>query len=65
MDDDPTWVELLLGFVLMLGVPVAVVGGAIYGLVGLTLWATAPERRWRRRRARTREPRRRAPRVGG
>ncbi|GHG28676.1 hypothetical protein ACFFSH_25565 [Streptomyces filamentosus] len=51
MDDDPTWGELLLGFVLMMGIPVAVVGGAIYGLVGLILWATAPERRWRRRRA--------------
>ncbi|MER5738839.1 MULTISPECIES: hypothetical protein [unclassified Streptomyces] len=48
MSDDPTWGELLLAFALMMGVPLVVIGGVIYSLVGLTLWATAPERRWRR-----------------
>ncbi|MFF9342850.1 MULTISPECIES: hypothetical protein [unclassified Streptomyces] len=48
MTDEPTWGELLLGCVLMMGVPLVIIGGMIYFLVGLTLWATAPERRWRR-----------------
>ncbi|MFC8290322.1 hypothetical protein [Streptomyces sp. NPDC057250] len=48
MGEDPTWAELLLGFALALGIPIALVGVAVFSLVGLTLWATAPERRWRR-----------------
>ncbi|MEU3607493.1 hypothetical protein AB0E83_18920 [Streptomyces sp. NPDC035033] len=48
MHDEPTWAELLLGSLLILGVPTALVGVVVFALVGLTLWATAPERPWRR-----------------
>ncbi|MFB7026696.1 MULTISPECIES: hypothetical protein [unclassified Streptomyces] len=48
MGEEPTWAELLLGSAIALGVPTALVGAVIFSLVGLTLWATAPERRWRR-----------------
>ncbi|MFE5829899.1 hypothetical protein ACFQ67_02350 [Streptomyces sp. NPDC056488] len=48
MGEEPTWAELLLGFAIALGIPTALVGVVIFSLVGLALWATAPERRWRR-----------------
>ncbi|WP_329286775.1 hypothetical protein [Streptomyces sp. NBC_00691] len=48
MDDEPTWGELLLGFLLVAGIPLVIVGGVIYAVVGLVFWVTAPERRWRR-----------------
>ncbi|MFE5796516.1 hypothetical protein ACFQ8C_28600 [Streptomyces sp. NPDC056503] len=48
MGEESGWVELLLGFVLAMGIPTVIVGAVIYSLVGLTLWVTAPERRWRR-----------------
>ncbi|MFF2778518.1 hypothetical protein ACFVU3_26810 [Streptomyces sp. NPDC058052] len=47
MGDEPTWGDLLLGFALMIGVPVIIIGGMIYALVGVILWVTAPDRRWR------------------
>ncbi|MCY0944967.1 hypothetical protein [Streptomyces antarcticus] len=48
MGDDPTWVELLLNFALIAGVPAVVGGTLILSLVGLTMWATASLRRRRR-----------------
>ncbi|WP_189850936.1 hypothetical protein [Streptomyces omiyaensis] len=48
MGDEPTWGELLLTFVLVMGVPTVIVGGVVFSLVGLAFWATAPERPWRR-----------------
>ncbi|GAA3942928.1 hypothetical protein GCM10022244_58440 [Streptomyces gulbargensis] len=53
MDEDPTWGELLVGLVLILGVPTALVGVVIFGVVGVVFWVTAPERPWRRGAARS------------
>ncbi len=47
MGEESTWGELFLGLVLIMGIPVVIIGGAIFSLVGLVLWVTAPERRWR------------------
>ncbi|MFF5801528.1 hypothetical protein [Streptomyces albogriseolus] len=37
---------------LALGIPTALVGVVIFGVVGTVFWVTAPERRWRRGTAR-------------
>lgn len=48
MGEDSTWGEFLLASVLALGVPTALVGVVIFGVVGTVFWVTAPERPWRR-----------------
>jgi hypothetical protein len=52
MGEDSTWGELLLASLLALGIPTALVGVVIFGVVGTVFWVTAPERRWRRGTAR-------------
>ncbi|MFE1442016.1 hypothetical protein [Streptomyces sp. NPDC058739] len=55
MGEEPTLPELLLVFAMIGIVPTVVGGMVILGVVGLTMWATAPLRR--RRRARSEDDR--------
>lgn len=56
MGDDPSWGELLLGFVIMGLFPLVIGGAVLLSVIALVMWATAPLRRRSRERAETPEP---------
>ncbi|MFD7860742.1 hypothetical protein [Streptomyces sp. NPDC057682] len=56
MGDDPSWGELLLGFVIVGVVPLVIGGAVLLSVIGLAMWATAPLRRRARERAEAVEP---------
>ncbi|MFH8371558.1 hypothetical protein [Streptomyces sp. NPDC018031] len=51
MGEEPTWVELVFGFLLTAAVPTLIGGAVILSVIGLVVWATAPLRGRRRSRS--------------